>query len=494
MKRILPLLLLFALLLGACTPSVGTETTPAATAAPTTAVETVATEPAATEPTEPAEPVWQPYTGKLRDYVYYNTEAWAVEWEEDILYVASVFLGEAFAHPHPYLYDGKLSTEFALDGLGPEFTSHYDAQKREEFLQDINDLIPRITQLQEYEIIFSLRKAVAKLGDLHSSVYPLWEYMYPVYLAPFYTDGEPALHIMLLPEKYEDLLYTRLVAINDIPVEEIITRLSDYISYENEPALITSVCDYICCSEMLAMCEVADYKEYNTRFTVMDGSGESHTFVLDAMTYYRATFSDYVGVFEEEAMPLLYRDPDVYYWWEYLEKEDILYVRFNEVKEDYYFNYSALASQLREQIKSRPAGQTVVMDFRDNPGGYFDANLAIKLASVLNMEQVKNAYVLIDGASFSGAIIMPGSIRELSEKAVLVGSPGGQPTNFFASNYTYTMPNSEHQFCMSDSWWITNAEDTGPALMPDVIIYQTLEDYLAGRDTVMEAILADEIR
>ena len=71
-----------------------------------------------------------------------------------------------------------------------------------------------------------------------------------------------------------------------------------------------------------------------------------------------------------------------------------------------------------------------------------------------------------------------------------MGAPGGQPTNFYACSYTYNMPNSGHTFTMSDRWMLTDPEDNAPALMPDVVVYQTLEDMLNGRDTVWEYIKA----
>lgn len=484
MKQILCLLLVLLLLSGcAATPSRSFTPPPAATTQPTAP----ATEPA-------AEAQWSPYTGKARGYVYYYTKGRDLKWEEDVLYVAGVFLGDVFPGGHPLFNEAKTVTSFALDVYPREAVSHFNPQLREGFLAQINDLIPQIGDLKDHEIIMAVQKAVATLGDLHSDVYPLWDYMYPLWLTPFHTEEGFAFHVTYLPEKYEEHLYSELVAINGIPIQEVVERMRPYISCENEPALIDSVCTYLQCNEFLAVCGVAEYKERSTQFTLRHTDGTQSAIALDAMSQFRSLTYDYVGTDEAAAGFLTHTRPDSYYWWENLQDVDnTLYLRINQVREDYTYRYTAFTDEVLNYLKLCTAKQTVVVDFRYNPGGYFDPSLAIKLASILNMEQVEKAYVLINHASYSGAIMMPASIRQLSKKAVLVGSPGGQPANFYASSHTYTMPNSGMTFSMSDGWWCNDVNDQAPALMPDVVIYQTLPDLLDGKDTVLEAIFAGNL-
>jgi hypothetical protein len=77
---------------------------------------------------------------------------------------------------------------------------------------------------------------------------------------------------------------------------------------------------------------------------------------------------------------------------------------------------------------------------------------------------------------------------QLTENVTFVGSPGGQPANFYAGVHDYTTPNLKISFRMSDTWWVNDRQDTDPALMPDVVVHQTLEDFKLGIDTVMEYI------
>ena len=112
MKRLL-CLLLAVLMLGACAASPADTqptTAPIGTAAPTTE---------ATE--EATEPQWAPFTGKLNGYVYYYDQGRSRDWEEDILHVAGVFLGEVYANGHPLLTDMEFQTMFSMDGMDVEY-------------------------------------------------------------------------------------------------------------------------------------------------------------------------------------------------------------------------------------------------------------------------------------------------------------------------------------------------------------------------------------
>ena len=112
---------------------------------------------ATTVPTTAAtEPQWAPYTGQLRGYVYYYEDGRERDWEEDILHMAGVYLGEVYANGHPLLTDMEFQTMFSMDGMPVEYRTFYDEAMREVFLQAINDLIPQIPELKDYEILFCI--------------------------------------------------------------------------------------------------------------------------------------------------------------------------------------------------------------------------------------------------------------------------------------------------------------------------------------------------
>lgn len=452
---------------------------------------------AATVPTtqttvpETTQVVWTPYTGDRRDYpLYYYADGRDLEWEEDILYVADVFLGEVFANGHPLLTDMEFQTMFSMDGAPVEYKSHYDEKAREEFIRDINELIPRIETMEDYEILYALQGSVAKLRDLHSSVgaTAALETPFPLQLEVFYVGDTPQLHAVVLPQAQEDLLFSKLVAINGIPTEELIGLCIAYVSYENTYALMDHARYMLTYLEPLSVMGVAEKDAKNAEFTFETDDGQQHSVTLAAVRNGNLTPYHLVGQTLYDMDSPLVRNTASPYWWEYEESSRMLYVRFNEITEDRSLNYSAFVKQLRTHISNVPNTATVVIDLRHNPGGTFHASLSHYLSSFLDALEGRKGYVLIDSSSYSSAIWLPSNLMLMSESALLVGTPGGQPSNFFASVHEYSMPNTGYGFRMSDTYWVTNPDDTADALTPDIVLHQSLADYIAGKDTVLEAI------
>ena len=87
---------------------------------------------------------------------------------------------------------------------------------------------------------------------------------------------------------------------------------------------------------------------------------------------------------------------------------------------------------------------------------------------------------------------MPYLLKQEIETAILVGEPAGQAPNVYGDPKTIYLPNSK-QFVQMASRYIEAAPEYAyDALLPDITIYQTLEDYKNGIDTVLEAVLVME--
>ncbi|MDY2925588.1 MAG: hypothetical protein SOT06_00705, partial [Eubacteriales bacterium] len=101
-----------------------------------------------------------------------------------------------------------------------------------------------------------------------------------------------------------------------------------------------------------------------------------------------------------------------------------------------------------------------------------------------------DTYVLIDNGSISAATAVPAMLKRCLDRVTLVGSPSAQPTHFFYRGL-FNLPNSGI-YCQCSGYFVDfypGYEE--PALQPDVLIYQTIEDYANGIDSVLEYVLAD---
>ena len=74
--------------------------------------------------------------------------------------------------------------------------------------------------------------------------------------------------------------------------------------------------------------------------------------------------------------------------------------------------------------------------------------------------------------------------------AILVGEPTGEKPNTYGEVKTIKLPNSGVEIMCTTKFFRLMTNGDPPALMPDItVVARSLEDYLAGRDRVLDAAL-----
>ena len=172
------------------------------------------------------------------------------------------------------------------------------------------------------------------------------------------------------------------------------------------------------------------------------------------------------------------------------------YIQYNVCQEAEDLSMEDFAAAVEKDLDSGEYTR-VILDLRNNGGG--SDGVIWPLFSVLRSRQfLKGEDIelvgLIGEATFSSALINAVEIQEMG--GVLAGeSAGGSVCHFGAVN-TFTLPNSGVRGQLSSKYIDLNTIlDAGAgrgveALEPDAEVFQTLEDTLAGKDTVVEWLLA----
>jgi C-terminal processing protease CtpA/Prc len=150
-----------------------------------------------------------------------------------------------------------------------------------------------------------------------------------------------------------------------------------------------------------------------------------------------------------------------------------------------------LFSEVRTAMRDAEEPLKVILDFRANGGGYVHESTLQGFVNACGWYETDGIYILIDGNCFSAGVLAPYYLRQAIEGAKLVGAPTGQGLWFPANSAWYEMPNSGVGFRVGDEITCAQRGWEGDALEPDVLIYQTLEDYKAGIDTVLQYALED---
>jgi C-terminal processing protease CtpA/Prc len=133
----------------------------------------------------------------------------------------------------------------------------------------------------------------------------------------------------------------------------------------------------------------------------------------------------------------------------------------------------------------------LVIDMRQNGGGNYTKvrdYLIARFQFMPELNQTGRLYILIGRGTYSAAMTNATDFRRETD-AILVGEPTGARPNGYQELSQFTLPHSKLQVCCSIRRYRFQDKDT-PAVMPDVQIDPDWSAYKAGRDPVLEWVLA----
>lgn len=169
------------------------------------------------------------------------------------------------------------------------------------------------------------------------------------------------------------------------------------------------------------------------------------------------------------------------------------YIQYNSCREAEDLSMEDFAAAVAKDLEAGDYGR-VLLDLRNNGGG--SDGVIWPLLEVLRKEMDAGTKLvgLIGENTFSSALINAVEIQEMG--GVLAGESAGGSVCHFGAVKTFSLPHSKVRGQVSSKYLDLNtlldaAAGRGvEALEPDVPVCQTLEDTLAGKDTLVEWCLA----
>lgn len=416
----------------------------------------------------------------------------AADWQSDLR-----FLAAAIEERHPDPFENLSKAEF-------------DAA--------VEKLHDRLPELGYPETLVELNRLVAGLGQGNghtrvrlgagfiSGQLPLrfW----------FFSDG---LWVRSAAPEHAALAGKRVVGFGGLPVEEALELVHAIVAADNEFDRRLKIPTYMVMPEILqglglaseagVVIEVAVSTEEGTTEEGTPGTTEEHT-ILFVPTPEGAEHSivalahdpvglgagaDWVDMRPADVpAPLYLSRPQESYWMEELEEGRVLYAQYNAVRNDE--GKPTLAEFFGELMKKAEPEtvEKLILDVRLNGGGNNFLNRPF--IHGLIRSDTKNlrgrTYVLISRNTFSAAQNL---VTKLSHEtsAVFVGEPTGGSPNHYGDARRVTLPRSGLDVSIATLFW----QDGGPMdrrswVPPDIAVDMTAADYAAGRDPVLEAVLA----
>jgi len=322
--------------------------------------------------------------------------------------------------------------------------------------------------------------------DGHSGIWPFGPddgtHLYPVRWWRF-PEG---LVITAARAPNEDLVGARVEAIGDRPIDDVLALVEPLSPRDNPSNLLAFSTLFLRASELLAGLGVIP-EAGPTRFTVVGRDGVRRDVTIDPVTptVYAAWYDGLPHRLAPTDAAWL-RDQDETLWWTFLEDSGTLFVQFNAVQR----GAPEPIAQIRERAQADDV-ERVVIDLRHNSGG--DNTTLGPLEQALGdpaIDQPGRLYAIIGRVTFSAAANFATDLEQDTSVTFAGEDMGGSP-NLFGDTRPVTLPYSGLTLNMAARYWERSTpNDPRITIEPEIPAELTADDYFAGRDPVLDAIVA----
>jgi hypothetical protein len=319
------------------------------------------------------------------------------------------------------------------------------------------------------------------IGDPHTRISFNVDRTYPVTLYQF-SDG---VFVIAATEEYKNLLGAKLIRIGGSDIERAKEAARPLVTFENEWRFKQQFPDYLTDPENLYLLKILPSPTEGD-FTFADRNGNQFVVRLRPISTRRGI--RFITPFDREPgkTPLYLRNPDLYYWREYLPDSKTLYLNYHRCADMPAQPFNRFAAALLKFMDQYPV-ERVVIDLRLNGGG--NSSTLDPMIAALSKRRGK-LFVLIGRRTFSSAVLNAVELKQ-EAKAILVGEPAGQRPNFYGEVETMILPYSRLRVNYSTRFFKTMNGDP-QTLTPDIEVEPSSSDYLSGRDPALERALSDK--
>lgn len=373
---------------------------------------------------------------------------------------------------------------------------------RTAFDAELAELRARLPDLSREEIELGLMRiaALPGAGTGHTGIQPFqrpldWR-MYPLYAWRF-DDG---VWVTLAGAGAEAALGRRIVAVGGVPVDEIVERAAPALAADNESgrrALHGAVFSF---AEMLQAVGAVG-PDGVAHLTLESDDGEVSELAVEpaplasiaGLRWGRVIQSPIAGDPFALASPADPRPRERSFDFAYRPEDRLLFLRIDRIDDDGDDTFAGLVERLRAVADEHPV-ERFVIDLRANGGG--NNQLAGPLVDFLSghpeIDRRGVLYTLIGSRTYSAAGNLAAAL-ERRTKTLFAGEPTGSTPNHWGDAIDLPLPRSKIFFRVSTRFWQDGGPwDRRPAIAPSpgLAVATTHDDHFAGRDSVLEAVLA----
>ena len=355
---------------------------------------------------------------------------------------------------------------------------------RESFAAEVSRLDAAIPRMNGDEVLVGFMRIAALIGDGHTHLdLPPSFLRYPVELQWFGDE----LRVIAAQSPYYAAVGARVLAIGSTSASDLMERTTQLVPRgENDGRTRLTATMHFTSPEVLHGLDVITDRE-NAPFALELATGERVTVTISPAAF--RGFSTW-RMSTGEKPPLHLQRLEEPWWTEFLPADQTVYFSFTGYPPAAEFRErtDTLARLLDESHARR-----LVIDVRRNQGGDLDRFRRLFLPVIKSRPAINRKgglFVITGPGTFSAATINALDLRN-EANGILVGSPTGMRPNHYGEHAEFRLPNSAFRVSYSTQYYRFGA-DTDSAVVPDQQIEPTWAEFRAGRDPVMEWILASK--
>lgn len=324
------------------------------------------------------------------------------------------------------------------------------------FDEKIKDLKELIDQLDYEEMKVEIAKLIASLKDAHTfMVFPAKKFL-PLKFY-YFDDG---VYIIDATKEYEELLFKKIIAIEDVPIQDVLNNIREIVSFENEYLFKAQSMKYLQIAEVLYGLLIIDQID-TIKLVFEDYKKEIKTCSSDELCFINTKLPKYAIKSNENL------------WFELLDNNK-LYIKYNSCKESENENLDSKLKNIINLIEEENLND-ITIDFRNNLGG--NSTLFDPFIEYLKNKNIDNLKVIIGRETFSSALLNVYNLKH-NTNAKIIGEPSGGKPNCYGEVLRFTLPNSKFLITYSTKFYKLIDDDSILSLYPDEVILESINDYI----------------
>lgn len=353
------------------------------------------------------------------------------------------------------------------------------------FKTQIETLKAKLPSMDQEEILVGLMRIIAAVGDSHTVLGYRPQKALPLMLYDF-KDG---IAVLNTTSEYKDILYGKIAALGNKPIEDVVATLSTVIPHENEAQVKNKIPNFLTDTLILHGMKLIPSQE-KASLTVRTPSGRTVTLDMKPLSF-SSKPEWLVDTSDESNAPLYLKNRRSFYWYEFLPDSKTLFFKYNACQNMKGQPFSDFVKLLFDAADAEMA-QRIVIDLRHNGGGNSGifAPFLEELKKRPRFLKKGGIFVLIGRRTFSSAILNALDLKKQSP-AIFIGEPTGGKPNHYGEVRSFRLPQSGLPVTYSVKYFRV-LDDDPDSLVPDLLVEPGISDYLDKTDPVLKIVLEKE--